>query len=247
MTGILLVIFCEACKSIKLKMKILALDTSTEACSTALLSGDDLFSRFVVQPRKHAELILPMLEEILAEAGVALNDLDALAFGCGPGSFTGVRIAAATVQGVAASANLAVIPISSLAAIAQRAVDESGVEKIACAIDSRMSEVYWGCYRRNDEGMVELKGKECVMPPQAVPLPQGSSWTGAGTGWSAYEDQLTSRMGSALSGFNGGLLPSAAAIAKLAGVDFQRGKTIPAGQALPVYLRNQVARKPSKP
>ncbi|RUM93524.1 MAG: tRNA (adenosine(37)-N6)-threonylcarbamoyltransferase complex dimerization subunit type 1 TsaB [Thiothrix sp.] len=225
-------------------MKILALDTSTEACSVALLNGAELHSRYVVQPRKHAALILPMLEEVLTEAGMILGDLDALAFGCGPGSFTGVRIATATAQGVAASVNLTVIPVSSLAAIAQRAVDEKGTEKIACAIDARMGEVYWGCYRQNNEGVVELEGTECVIAPQAVPVPQGSGWTGAGTGWSAYEESLILRMGPALLDLNAGLLPNAAALAKLAAVDFQQGKTVSAGKALPVYLRNQVARKP---
>ena len=226
-------------------MKILALDTSTEACSAALLNDATLYSRYALQPRKHAALILPMLEEVLTEAEMTLNDLDALAFGCGPGSFTGVRIAAATAQGVAASANLAVISISSLAAIAQRAVDENGMEKIACAIDARMGEVYWGCYRCNDDGMVVLEGKECVIAPENIPLPQGSGWTGAGTGWSAYENQLTSRIGSNLSGLNAGLLPNAIAIAKLAAADFKEGKKLRAEQALPVYLRNQVARKPA--
>jgi tRNA threonylcarbamoyladenosine biosynthesis protein TsaB len=225
-------------------MKILALDTSTEACSAALLNDTVLYSRYTLQPRKHAALILPMLEEVLAEAGEVLNNLDALAYGCGPGSFTGVRIAAATAQGVAASANLAVIPISSLAAIAQRGVDEEGQEKIACAIDARMGEVYWGCYCRNDEGVMVLEGQECVIAPEKVPLPPGAGWTGAGTGWSAYEDQLASRMGSDLSGLNAGLLPSATAIARLAAADFKESKKLRAEQALPVYLRNQVARKP---
>lgn len=226
-------------------MKILALDTSTEACSAALLDDADLYSRYVLQPRKHAALILPMLEEVLSEARVALSDLDALAFGCGPGSFTGVRIAAATAQGIAASVNLAVIPISSLAATAQRAADEEGKEKIACAIDARMGEVYWGCYCRDNEGIVALEGQESVIAPEKAPLPQGGGWTGAGTGWSAYEDQLTSRMGSALLGLDAGLLPNATAIARLAAADFNKGKKIRAEQALPVYLRNQVARKPT--
>lgn len=228
-------------------MKILALDTSTEACSAALLDGTELFSRYTVQPRKHAELILPMLEEILAEAELALDQLDALAFGCGPGSFTGVRIAAATAQGVAASANLAVIPVSSLAAIAQRAVDEYGMEKIASAIDARMGEVYWGCFRRDSEGLVEEAGQECVIAPQEVPVPQDSGWRGAGSGWSAYADDLTARLGAALSDYEAGLFPHASAIARLAARDFQAGKKIPAGLALPVYLRNQVARRPVPP
>jgi len=225
-------------------MNILALDTSTEACSAALLIGSDIVSRYTVAPRQHAKLILPMLEEVLAEANVVLGALDALAFGCGPGSFTGVRIATATAQGIAASANLAAIPISSLAAIAQRAVDEYGKEKIACAIDARMGEVYWGCYCGSDAGLVTLEGKECVVSPQAVPVPRRSLWTGAGTGWSAYEEELTLRMGPALLDLNAGLLPNATAIVRLAAADFQQGKTVSAKKALPIYLRDQVARKP---
>jgi tRNA threonylcarbamoyladenosine biosynthesis protein TsaB len=224
-------------------MKILALDASTEACSAALLNGNDILSRYALQPRKHAESILPMLEELLVEGGVCLGELDALAFGCGPGSFTGVRIAAATAQGVAASANLAVIPISSLAAIAQHAADEFSVTKVACAIDARMGEVYWGCYRQNAAGHMILEGKECVMAPEEIPLPLDLDWTGAGSGWSSYEEALVLRMGSTLEGFKAEVLPHATAIAQLAAVACQQGRVIPAGQALPVYLRNKVARK----
>jgi tRNA threonylcarbamoyladenosine biosynthesis protein TsaB len=224
-------------------MKILALDTSTEACSVALLNGNDVLSREALQPRKHAELILPMLEELLVEGGLCLGELDALAFGCGPGSFTGVRIAAATAQGVAASADLAVLPISSLAAIALRAADEFSVTKIACAIDARMGEVYWGCYRQNAAGHMILEGKECVMPPEDVPLSSGSGWTGAGSGWASYEEALMLRMGSTLEEFKAGVFPHAATIAQLAAVEFQPGRAIPARQALPVYLRNNVAQK----
>ena len=152
-------------------MKLLALDTATEACSAALLVDDAIIERYELAPRRHAALILPMIEAVLAEAGIGVAQLDALAFGCGPGAFTGLRIAAGVAQGIALAGGLPVVPVSTLAAIACHAVARYGVERVAAAIDARMGEVYWGTYRAARDGGVVLMGAERVCSPALATVP----------------------------------------------------------------------------
>ena len=229
-------------------MKILAIDTATEACSAALSIDGETASRFEVAPRRHTELLLPMVDELLAEAGIALSALDAIAFGRGPGSFTGVRIATATAQGIAYSADLPVAPVSTLAAIAQAAMDERDVPAVACAVDARMGEVYWATFRRDADGLAALEGEERVLPPAAVPLlDAGIPWHGAGSGWEAYHDALIERLGAAPATLDARALPHAATIARLAAAAFKRGETVPPAEALPVYLRNRVTHQRTPP
>ncbi|BAW80766.1 peptidase M22 glycoprotease [Candidatus Nitrosoglobus terrae] len=227
-------------------MKLLALDTSTEACSAALLIAGQVYERFTVNPQGHANLILNMLEAILAEGGVSLNTIDALAFGRGPGSFTGVRIGAGVAQGIAFAHDLPVIPISSLASLAQA----SGARKSLVAIDARMNEVYWGVYERVENGLVTLNGVECVCIPQMVPLVKDRNWLGVGTGWGVYGDKLRARLGRAVNNNNGWEAehyPRASATAQLGVAAFARGEAVVAEDALPIYLRNDVAIKTSVP
>ena len=222
-------------------MNILAIDTATEACSAALLSDGETASRFELAPRRHTELLLPMVDELLAEAGMALSALDAVAFGRGPGSFTGVRIATATAQGIAYSADLPVVPVSTLAAIAQAAMDRRNALAVACAMDARMGEVYWATFRRGADGPAELEGEERVLPPSDVPLlEEGISWHGAGSGWEAYHEALIERLGATPATLDTAALPHAATIARLAAAAFKRGETVSPAEALPVYLRNKV-------
>lgn len=224
-------------------MKILAVDTSTEACSAALLLDGEARERYRIAPREHAALILPMVESLLAEAGLALVQLDALAFGRGPGSFTGVRIGTGVIQGLAFGADLPVVPVSSLAAIAQGAYREKGAERVLAAIDARIQEVYWGAYQCSGAGVMELAGVECVCRPAEVPVPEGNGWFGAGTGWGAYPEELRMRLGGAVSGFEAERFPHAQDVAVLGVEGFGRGLALPAEQALPVYLRDEVAWK----
>ncbi|QBQ56125.1 tRNA (adenosine(37)-N6)-threonylcarbamoyltransferase complex dimerization subunit type 1 TsaB [Nitrosococcus wardiae] len=224
-------------------MKLLALDTSTEACSAALLIADQIRERFVVTPQGHSDLILNMLEALLAEAGMSLSAVDALAFGQGPGSFTGVRIGVGVAQGIAFAHDLPVLPVSSLAALAQ----SCGAKKILAAIDARMGEVYWGAYEQGAEGLVRLTGAEQVCAPEAVPLVAGEGWFGAGTGWGTYKDKLRGRLEERVTGWEAECYPRAIAIAQLGAAAFARGEAVMAEQALPVYLRNNVAKKPVKP
>ena len=237
-------------------MKILALDTSTEACSAALLAGGRVLVRAEEAPRAHAELILPMVDSLLAEAGLALRDLDALAFGRGPGSFTGVRLAASVAQGLAHGAGLGVVPVSTLRAVALQAFAQpegAGADHVLVCNDARMQEVYWCAYRRAADGLLEALRAEAVGPPEAVARPTvdarggalaaGARWVGAGRGFRAYP-QLAACLPESAAPLAAliALLPQAAAILELARPEVAAGRLLPAREALPVYLRDDVAR-----
>lgn len=165
-------------------MKLLAVDAATEACSVALLTGDSIYERHVVSPRGHAQRLLNMVDEVTTEAGMTLKSLDAIAFDRGPGSFTGVRVGTSVTQGLAFGADLPVIPVSSLATIAQGVWRETGHTQVLSVIDARMGEVYWGYYIAK-EGVMELQGTEHVTKAEAI-TPADGEWYGAGTGWHAY-------------------------------------------------------------
>lgn len=223
---------------------LLALDTATEACSVALLHDGKVISHYEVIPRMHAQRLLPMIHTLLDEAGVPLSALDAIAFGRGPGAFTGVRIAIGVVQGLAFALDRPVLPVSNLAVLAQRAMREQGAQQVAAAIDARMDEVYWGCYQA-EQGEMRLRGLEAVLPPEQVSLPLGAAgdWFGAGTGWGTF----ATRLAVTVSGQDGALLPHAEDLLSLATFAWQRGDALPADQAQPVYLRDQVATPKAAP
>lgn len=219
-------------------MKLLAIETSTEACSAAIEIDGDRQQVYEFAPRRHAELILPMVDGLLSEAGISLQSLDGLAFGRGPGAFTGVRIATGIIQGLAYSTDLPVAPVSTLAAIAQGVSERSG--KIACAIDARMGEVYWGLYQRGEDDYMQILGQERVCPPVDVDLPDSDNWYGAGSGWGTYSDELEKKFGQRLVGMEKDIYPSADGILTLALAVFKEGRMVSAADALPVYLRDKV-------
>ena len=227
-------------------MKLLALDTSSEGCSAALWLDGQVVERFEVAPRGHTRLLMPMVRELLAEQGLVPADLDALAFARGPGSFTGLRIATGVVQGLAWGLELPVVPVSSLAAVALSAIEQHSLKNgdgIAVAFDARMGEVYWGCYECLD-GLPVAIGPERVCAPGAVSLPEVAepspvSWFGAGPGWQFHEAMPASVTGK-LSGHDDTFVPHAAQVARLAERAFQRGETVSAEQAQPVYVRDEV-------
>ncbi|HUO82066.1 MAG TPA: tRNA (adenosine(37)-N6)-threonylcarbamoyltransferase complex dimerization subunit type 1 TsaB [Gammaproteobacteria bacterium] len=221
-------------------MKLLAIDTATDACSAALLIDRDLRERSVLAPREHARLILPMIESLLDEAGMALVALDALAFGRGPGSFTGLRIAAGIVQGLALGADLPVVAVSDLAALAQGAMRRHGWPAVLAALDARMGEVYWGGYVHDEAGWAVPATAEAVSPPQAVRAGRGPDWHGAGPGWAVHGPALAAALGREVP-HDAGCLPQASDVARLAVRDFARGAAVAADEALPVYLRDRVA------
>lgn len=216
---------------------LLALDTATEACSVALLHDGKVLSHYEVIPRLHAQRLLPMIKDLLAEAGIPLSAVDAIAFGRGPGAFTGVRIAIGVVQGLAFALDRPVLPVSNLAVLAQRAFREHGASQVAAAIDARMDEVYWGCYRET-AGEMSLVGAEAVMPPEQATLPDDASgdWFGAGTGWG-----YAGRIAVPLIGRDAEMLPHAQDLLTLATFAWHRGEAIVADDAQPVYLRDKVA------
>ena len=217
-------------------MRLLAFETSTEACSVAVYVDGQVHERFEIAPRRHTELALPWAEALLAEAGVVRSQLDAIAVGRGPGAFTGVRLAIAIAQGIALGLDRPVLPVSTLAALAMQA----GGERRIAAIDARMGEVYLGAFARKGDGLVALS-EEVVVKPDAAALPDGSGWQGAGTGFAAADGALAARLHDRLAAFDAQALPHAADVARLAALAFARGEGMAAERIEPAYLRNEVA------
>jgi tRNA threonylcarbamoyladenosine biosynthesis protein TsaB len=220
-------------------VKLLALDTAGPRCSVALLLDGKLSELDIPGERVHAESVLPMVERLLADAGMVLADLDAIAFGRGPGAFTGLRVATSVAQGLAYGAGLPVLPVSDLAALAAAAMRVHPAEKVMACLDARMQEVYWAAYAKGPEGLIALTG-ESLSPPGEVSAPSPGPWFGAGPGWGAYGEVLKSRV-SPLTGLDASLLPSAGDIARLGEKAFEKGKAVAPELALPVYLRDKVA------
>ncbi len=218
--------------------KILAIETSTDACSAALLVDDVILERYQLAPQQHTQLILPMVKSLLAEADLKLSQLDAIAFGCGPGSFTGVRIATSITQGLAFGANLPVIPVSSLQALAQRTYDELKTPKILAGFDARMNEVYWGVYELDDDIMTAVS-KDILIKPDAIEPPEGEGWVGVGDAWEKYEQILQSVLKLRFTDRITGKYPSAGAVAKIAVRDWLQQKVLAPDEVLPLYLRTE--------
>jgi len=224
-------------------MKILAIETATEACSAALEVDECCIQRFEIAPRQHTQLILPMIDELLAEANIQIRDLDAIAFGQGPGAFTGVRIAVGVIQGLAFAHKIPVIPISTLAALAQHFAGEH--DAVAASIDARMQELYWGLYQKDESGIMQLVLEEKVCSPSECSLPTEVSWFGVGSAWETYAEELQSRFNHNLLGVKANALPAAEDVITLAKVAYKEGKAIPVEAATPVYIRNKIANKPN--
>lgn len=220
-------------------MNLLALDTSTEACSVALLCGDRLSFRHELAPRKHAEQVLPWIEQLLAEAGLARAQLDAIAVGRGPGGFTGVRLAVAVAQGLAFGLDRPLLPVSSLAALAMQA---GGGERdcVLAAIDARMGELYLGAFRIDCDGLAVAQGEEWMATPISAFVPIESGWRGVGSGYAAADGTLRQRATHFFS-LREDAYPDARAIARLGRRDFDAGVRVRPDQLEPAYLRDKVA------
>ena len=220
-------------------MKLLALDTAGARCSVALLLDGRLTELDAPAERVQAESVLPMVERLLSDAGLKLRSLDAIAFGRGPGAFTGLRVATSVAQGLAYGADLPVVPVSDLAALAAAAVRIHGAERVLACLDARMHEVYWAAYEMRAGEVVAL-GDEALSPPLDVSAPSAGPWFGAGPGWGAYGDALKARV-AGLTGVDPVLLPTAGDVARLGEAASRKGQKLPPEQALPVYLRDKVA------
>jgi tRNA threonylcarbamoyladenosine biosynthesis protein TsaB len=223
--------------------RLLAIETATSACSAALYVDGDIQERHALAPRQHAALILPMIESLLVAADLTPGQLDAVAFGRGPGSFTGVRIAASVVQGVALGADLPVVAVSTLATLAQGAMRETGAAQVLAALDARMNEVYWATYRAAANRFPELLGEESVCKPEVVDVPAAGNWVGAGSGWENYGSALGARAGERIVRLLPDLEPRAFDVASLGADKLSRNETVAPEAAVPVYLRDNVARR----
>jgi len=220
---------------------ILALDTSTPACSVALNIDGVVLEDFRLAPRLHNDLILPMVDQILNQAGLTLSDLDAIAFGRGPGSFTGLRISAGVVQGLAYGADLPVIPVSTLAALSLEGFQKTGKNNWLAALDARMGEVYLGGYHVNKvNGRYDITSllDERVVKPSIL-LPFISNFDGVGSGW-CYEETLSSLLPQPPEHVLADLAPRAACIAELALLHFMKGEVVSSYEAMPTYLRDEI-------
>lgn len=217
-------------------MKILALDTSTEYCSAALYVDGEITSRDMHAGQTHSQILLGMVDDLLRQHALRIGDVDGIAYGEGPGSFTGLRIACGVVQGLAFGAELPVVGIGSLLAIAAG----TRADRVVCCMDARMNEVYHAAYERTASGWRTVH-EPSVSPPVSVPPLEGDGWLGCGTGFHAYREALFSRYGGQLAAVEPGRYPHARDIATLAVTRFATHDTVTAEWAAPVYIRDKVA------
>lgn len=237
-------------------MQFLALETSTEYCSVAIYQNGELNSQSELAGQRHSELLLEMITQVMNKAGLKLSQLDGIAFGAGPGSFTGVRIACGVAQGLALGADLPVLGVCTLQAVAHAV----GRDKVIAAFDARMNEVYFAAYQMQNSQMQNSQkqsgeNKSCewttvcepvLSLPQGAPDVVGSGWFGAGSGFLSHGAALRARFGIQLSGVDATVIPQAGAIAQLAAPLFAAGQGQDAALALPLYLRDKVALKISE-
>ena len=228
-------------------MKLLAVETSSIACSVALQVDDDVQEQHVVEAKAHTRILIPMIKTLLDDAGLNVADLDALVLGNGPGSFIGMRIGASVVQGLAYAAKLNIVPISSLACIAADVFQNHAGNNVAIAQDARMSQVYFGCFERDDAGLPRAMGTERIhdlTEIEALSELADLPWLAAGAGWEHYPT-LAAMQRPKLTILQEITLPRAINLLRLAQVSIESGKSIPPEQLQPAYLREQVAVPPT--
>ena len=213
-------------------MKILALETAADPGSVALWRDGEVVGRICPADQTNSAALLPEAQALLADAGLTFADLDAVAFGAGPGSFTGLRVACGVAQGLAFGRGLPLIGIGTLEAMAQ----ESGAERVLVALDARMGEVYFACYVAG-----ELQGEIGVYPPERVPLPEGEGWLACGNALAAYP-VLGERLAAQVSVWRPEIMPSATGVVRLAAPRIARGEAIDPALAAPLYVRDKVAK-----
>lgn len=225
-------------------MKILAIETSSDACSVALDINGEVLGDQRIASQQTVQLLLPMIDQLMANCGISASDLDGVAFGAGPGSFTGLRIAAATAQGIAFGVDIGVIPVSSLQAVAQGVYAEQQSSRVAVAFDARMDEVYWAAFEIDDAGIMQSIEPERVCPPTEIALPASHSmhtWALVGTGADRYSDVLSTALNRVQLLHISDVWPHAEYVARLARAQATLSGFKPANEALPVYLRDKVA------
>lgn len=223
-----------------MSITVLAFDAATTACTAALLVEDKVYEFFEIAPRRHSELIIEMINNLLVNADIKLQNVDVIAFGCGPGSFMGVRIATGVAQGLAFGIEKPVIAVSTLQTLAQTAYEETKAENILTGWDARMDEIYWGTYQLNKNGLMKAVMDDCLDKPNAIRLPLEKEWLAVGNAWEIYEEQLPEEIKRYLISFNNDIYPHAGVITKIALEKYQQGSVLPPEKAEPMYLRNKV-------
>jgi tRNA threonylcarbamoyladenosine biosynthesis protein TsaB len=228
-------------------MNILAIETSTEACSAALLRADGvIFSEFQIAPRQHTKLLPQMMDAVLKASQLSKRDISHCTFANGPGAFTGIRIAASTAQGIAIALDIPIAPISSLAVLAQASLDKYDLPDVLVALDARMGEAYWAVYERDDTGLALLKGKENLSKLGDVFL-QAIPACGTGHGWTVGESIWRQTfLGEQEIRLDSALFPDSVALLKLAQQAIDNGDVVSADHVSINYLRNKVAEKSKK-
>jgi tRNA threonylcarbamoyladenosine biosynthesis protein TsaB len=222
-------------------VNLVALETSTEYCSLALARGEQVFECSFHAVQRHSELALPALRDLLRQAGLEMQAIEGVAFGAGPGSFTGLRIACGMAQGLALAHDLPTVGVGTLLALAEGC----GADKVVACLDARMGEVYHAAYRRNGGGWTEIHAP-ALYRPAAVPPLEGDGWTGCGSGFRVHGAALAQCYGSAVSRSDGDAVPNAAAMLRLARPVFAAGLGVDAAAAVPLYVRDKVALKSSE-
>ena len=225
-------------------MNFLALDTSSDACTVALQFEARISERHAVEPKQHTRLLLPMIRELLEDAGTTLAKLDAIVLGNGPGSFIGLRIAASVAQGLAFGAGLNVVPVSSLAAVAAECMQKDGAAKVAVTQDARAGEVYLGLYSADNDGLPDPVSAEVLHGSAPIAELQQGGWTAAGAGWQRYPG-LREANRDRLSGFSDVALPRAIYLLACGAAAWEAGAAIDPGELVPAYIRMQVAATPT--
>jgi len=226
-------------------MKLLAIDTVTEACSVALWLDGEIATQEAIVFQSHTEQVLPMVQTLLAETETSLSQLDAIVFDRGPGSFTGLRIGAGVTQGLALGLGRPVIPVSSLATLAQGAWRQDQQQQVLACIDARQAEVYWAGYRLED-GVMRAVTTEQIGSVESIVLPSGQTWYGVGTGFGRYPDELAALAGVTWLGTQSQRYPLAQDMFALAIPAWERQDWVQPAEAIPIYLRDNVATPPAK-
>jgi tRNA threonylcarbamoyladenosine biosynthesis protein TsaB len=224
--------FFHGCEYIESAMRFAALETSTEWCSVALWMDGEIHAAERLAGHRHSELALPMLEELFKKTNTTPEVLDAIAFGAGPGSFTGLRIACGLAQGLALPRGLPVVGIPTLEALAE----ESGASRVVACLDARMREVYYAALEKAGGRWREVVPLQCVAP-DAAPQPPGEGWVGCGNGFAAYPTLLRNKM----TAVRPEIHPTALAVARLAAPRLAAGEGVDAAEAAPLYVRDKVA------
>lgn len=221
-------------------MKLLAIDTTSDACSVALQLDTDISERHHVEARAHTRILVPMIRELLEEKKLHTGDLDAVVLGNGPGSFIGMRISASLAQGLCFGAGLPLVPVSSLAAVAAEVMSDEGAERVVVAQDARMNEVYFGVYERGPEALPVAMVEERIVAARDGGSLAGHGWIGAGAGWARYPE-LVAASRDAVSRISGIQVPRARFLLRLGERQMQRGGAVDPQELAPAYLRTKVA------